>query len=123
MRKILTVLVLSLSVAGCAVLDRIENPINQNELYNVNAAYGIALSAAKGYRQSCIDKIPKVYPTCRTVVPKLQDAVRKVEGVRAAAQRFVTDNPTVSPISFIAAMKQAVADFQAVEARYSVGAK
>lgn len=108
---------LSLALVGCGSFD---NPLTQNQLYNAENGYGVALAAMKGYRQSCVDKVVGVYPQCRTIVPELQDSVRKAEGARKAAQEFVKNNPTVSPTSLIAAFQQAVTDFQAVETKYGV---
>lgn len=118
--RLLIALVITLSLTNCAALKTLQNPLTQNQLQTVEEGYGIALSAAKGYRQACIDHVASVYPTCRTVVPQLQDAIRKVEGARAAAQNFVKNNPNVSPASFVTAIVQAVSDFQAVEAKYGV---
>jgi len=119
MRKLALIVAIALlpSLGACA---SINNPINRTELYNAEAAYGLALSAAVGYRRLCVQRTPSIYPQCRAVVPKLQAADRKVQGAVAAVRAFVKDNPTVTPVSLIAAAQKALADFQAVEAQYGV---
>lgn len=113
----LSIVALGLSLAACGT---IANPVTQNQLYNAEAAYGVALSALKGYRTSCIQHVALVYPKCRTVIPILQDKVRTVQGTLVAARTFIRNNPNVSPISLVSAVQQALTDFQNAEAQYGV---
>ena len=74
-----------------------------------------------GYnRKLCIAKAPTIYPACRTIVPQLQAADRKVQGALAAARSFIKTNPTLTPVSLIADVEQALATFQSLEAKYGV---
>lgn len=110
------ILALSL-LGGCATFP---NPFNQNQLYDLKAAYGIALTASVGYKRLCIKKASSVYPSCRTVVPLLQAADRKVQGALVVAKNFIDSNPNVSSVSLVSAAQQALADFEAIEVKYGV---
>lgn len=110
------VLALSL-LGGCATFP---NPINQDQLYDLKAAYGIALTASVGYKRLCVKKVATVYPSCRSVVPILQAADRKVQGALVAAKNFIANNPNVSSVSLVSAVQQALADFEAIEVKYGV---
>lgn len=115
--RTLLVIALAGSLAGCATFN---NPLNTSQLYDTEAAYGTALALANGYKKSCIQKVSPIYPTCRTIVPKLQAADRNVQGALAAARNFIRDNPTISAVSLIGAVEKAVTDFTAIESQYGV---
>lgn len=113
MKRIAVVLLLLL--ANCATYN---NPINTSELATAESTYGVALSIAVAYHNSCAQKlIPK---TCRAIVAKLQAADRKAQVLLVRARTFVKDNPTVSAITIIAAARDAVDAFTQLELQYGV---
>lgn len=117
--RIPVIVALGLSLAACGT---VANPLTQNQLYDAEAAYGVALSAMKGYRTACVNHVPSVYPTCRTVVPKLQAAVRDIQGNLATARSFIRQNPTLTPTVVVSAVMNSLAELQRLEAQYGVTA-
>lgn len=119
MRRVFAIVVLASSVAGCAALGSINNPVNLNSLAAVESSYGVALSAAAGYRRLplCTISAPlSVYNVCakRAVVAQLQTADRKVQIALAAARSYAAGNPKLSASNVITTARTAVSTFQAI---------
>lgn len=118
MRKILLAL-LCLVVAGCA---SIQNPLNITRLAQVESAYGLALSAASGYRalyeinRCTVSRPESATNICarRSVVLKLQAADLKAQAALKFASEFTHNNPTIDASSMIGAASSAVAAFKLV---------
>lgn len=110
MRKVLVVL-FALGLSACATT--FQNPVSRTTLVTSESAYGVALSAAVGYRKLCADKVI-ARATCAPVVAKLQDADRKVQVALKNLRAFVKDHPTVDAVSLVTAVEDAVEDFRAI---------
>jgi len=113
MKRISVIFALSIALAGCAGIGSVTNPVTRTDLVSAESAYGVALSAAVGYRKLCADKAI-ARATCAPVVLKLQRADQKVQVALKNLRSFVRDNPTVDAISLVTAVKDAVSDFQVI---------
>lgn len=109
MKKLAVVLVLFLG--ACAT---IQNPVTANELAAVESAYGVTLSVAVAYRNACARKASYVYPSCRSIVPRLQAAGRSAQTAVVAARKFVRENPTIDASSLISVARLAVDQFKTI---------
>lgn len=127
-------LVLGLAVSGCEYFDAggksllrggssitavIENPVGRSELAAAYNTYGLTLVAANAYKDLPTCKIGQTGvagSACkrRSTVIQMQKAEAKVNRAFEAGYKFVLDNPTLSAKSALAAVKAAVADFNAV---------
>jgi hypothetical protein len=130
MKRILAIVFLGISLAGCASTGGIEgftrlittgiaNPVTPAALSDVKNAYGIALAAAVAYRERprCTKThLESVTNLCarRSIVVKLQQADLKAQAALAKADMFVADNPTLNAGSVIQAASLAVSAFQGV---------
>jgi hypothetical protein len=130
MKRILAIVFLGISLAGCASTGGIEgltrlattgiaNPVTPAALSDVKNAYGIALAAAVAYRERprCTKThLESVTNLCarRSIVVKLQQADLKAQAALANADMFVADNPTLNAGSVIQAASLAVSAFQGV---------
>lgn len=105
----------TLALSACAT---IQNPIGITDLASVESAYGVALSVAVGYHDSCAKKlIPR---SCRAIVVKLQAADRVAQAALVRARSFVKNNPTLGAGSVIQIAKDAVDDFILLENMYGI---
>lgn len=122
MRKIFVIFVGSIALAGCQTFNpfqSIANPVSNKTLAEVEAGYGVALSAAVSYRQLCAQKVI-ARANCAPVVAKLQKGSIKVQGAVVAARNFVKQHPTLDATQVIGAAQQALSDFQVVQAANGV---
>lgn len=113
----LIALLLVLALAGCATMN---NPISQNSLANIEATYGVALSAANAYRNLPLCKTgttTSLTNVCarRSIVVKIQSAVTKAQAADLQLRAFVKNNPTLDASSLISALQSAVAFLQSIE--------
>lgn len=113
MKKILLALVLSISLSGCAALAQFRNPVDITTLAQIESSYALALTGAVAYHDACEKKII-VRTTCAPVVAKLQAADKKVQIALINARKFIKENPTVSAISVIELVKNAVTAFRQI---------
>lgn len=107
MRKILIACSVALSLAACAT---IQNPVTGDRLTAIKSGYGIALSAAVAYRASCVQRL--IPPSCRTVVPQLVSANRKVEIAMARLEQLRQLGPTIDATQAINQLSDAVNDLK-----------
>lgn len=113
--RTLAVIVLALSLAGCASL---KNPFTSSDLGAVKATYGAVLSAANGYKRACIAKlIPR---SCRDIVMRLQPVEQRAYTAIKDADRFIRENPTVSATEVIQIARYAVEAFRSLKETYGV---
>jgi hypothetical protein len=125
MRKALAVGMVAASLSGCATFN---NPITLNELGGLESAYGIALTAAVGYRRlyavsPChTGSISTLQNPCaqRSIVLALQKADRTAQQAIIAANTFVIKNPTLDASLVIATAQQALIGFQSIESAYNI---
>ena len=114
MKKI-GVLLIALLLSACATIN---NPLTVNRLAALESAYGVVLSAAVAYRNSCArGALPR---SCRAITVELQKAggIAQTRGVSLRA--FVRQNPTLDAGSLLIAAESAVDTFQQVALVYGV---
>lgn len=121
-------IVIGLSVIALVACTPKPNPVTTVQLQEVEAGYGLVLSAAANYRE-LYDKNPCTvakplsvtnYCASRSVIVVLQNADQKVQGALVVARNFIKTNPTLDATSYVTAALNAVNDFRAVEAQYGV---
>ena len=118
MRKILLVLTLSLSLAGCIPTGpSIPNPVTPTSLYDVKATYAIAQAGVDTYVQRYRDgfrctktRLESVTNLCsrRSIVVKMQNADRVAGITLGQAETFIFNNPMLDATSVISAAQRAV---------------
>ena len=106
MKKLIP-LALLLLLAGCA---SIPNPVTSDRLTAIKSGYGIALSAAVAYRDSCAQRL--IPPSCRLIVPKIVLANRKVEIALSRLESVRRLGPTVDAGEAIGQLSDAVNDLK-----------
>lgn len=109
--------VLCIALSACA---SVKNPANLNQLYGIEASYGLALSAAVAYRSLPLCKKNEnatVYNICaeRDVILKLQAADKKAQIAIDQANAFVKEYPMINAAEAIAVAAKAVSAFKALE--------
>ncbi len=87
-----------------------QNPITADRLTTIKAGYGIALSAAVAYRDSCAQRL--IPPSCRLIVPKIVVANRRVEIALSRLQSIQRLGPTVDVTQAIGQLSDAVNDLK-----------
>lgn len=114
MRKFLPLL-FALVLTGCVGFNpfaSFTNPVSSQTLAKAEEGYGVALSAAVAYRNSCAQRL--IPPSCRPIVKQIQLAENYAHGQLLVARNFVNANPTVDATVIIATAQQAVQAFQSV---------
>ena len=118
MKRILVTVLLALALAGCArdangnlvnPLASFANPIKPAALDQAEILYDGSLKLFVRYRDLCAQRA--IGPSCRTYVRTAQGVIPRAEGARAAAENFVTNNPTLDATQIISVYSNAVADF------------
>lgn len=107
----------SIFQGGPSLTASVQNPVGRTQLAEVEAGYGVALSAAVTYRRLGIcrrSQVATLAAPCaqRSVVVTLQQADRNARVAILRARRFVRDYPTVSAVDVIAQARAVVDDFQ-----------
>jgi len=113
MRK-LAILIFAVSLSACAT---VQNPATIQQLYDVEAAYGVALATAVAYHNRPLCKtgtVESLTNICarRSIVVKLQLADKRARAALAVARAFIINNPTLSAVSALTAAQSAVVAFQ-----------
>lgn len=116
MKKLFAVVLVGLSLAGCAALN-IKNPINNNTLGGTIATYGLLDSAVIAYRglPRCTVSHPfTVLSPCysRSILVQLQSYDAKANKAVNDAVNFTRDNPTLDASSYISAAELAIANLK-----------
>lgn len=102
-------LVGALLVSGCATY---QNPVTADRLTTIKSGYGIALSAAVAYRDSCAQRL--IPPSCRMIVPQIVAANRKVEIALARLNSLKQLGPTIDTSQAIDQLSGAVNDLKVI---------
>lgn len=114
MRKLL-ILGFALVLSACATIN---NPLTVNRLAALESAYGVVLSAAVAYRNSCArGALPR---SCRPIVVELQKAGSIAQQRVVSLRAFVRQNPTLDAGSLLQAAESAVDTFTQVAQVYGV---
>lgn len=125
--KRLLIVIVALTVAGCAgTLDKVNEVYTDvtgpTTIYQVKNTYAAADTLVINYRKYCWSKPyseiladPIAKPVCqsrRSVVLTAQDARRKASSAIATAEKFIANNPTLSPSTVINVAWSAVTAYQ-----------
>lgn len=115
MKKIL-ILFFALSLTACA---SIPNPFKTNNLYEIEAAVGVARISVLGYfslRQCKKSEIVTTTNVCarRSVKVQLQIADRNLQFALIEARQFIKNNPTIDPSEAFKAVRGALSLFQSI---------
>lgn len=102
-------------LSGCATVN---NPLTQTRLGALESAYGVVLSAAVAYRNSCArGALPR---SCRAITVELQKAGSIAQARVVSLRAFVRQNPTIDATTLLVAAESAVDTFQQVATVYGV---
>lgn len=112
--RFLVAMVLAVSLSACAALNTMRNPVSRTALVEIESAYGLVLSGAVAYRNSCARKT--IPPSCRPIVVRLQGADRVAQASITALRNFVRNNPELNAPALVQAAWQAIEDFKAIAA-------
>lgn len=116
-------LALALTLGGCATLENIaglpsgiltstiNNPVGPREMADIERAYQGALGVANVYVELCRSR-QIARPTCRPVVVRIQGYVSQAHAALVQLRVFVRNNDTINAMSALAAVRQAIANFQ-----------
>lgn len=134
MRRFSAVVVIGLSLAGCATLPdgkrvflptaSVQNPVTPQNLADIKATYALAQTGAVAYidryrqghrcTKTALESLGNVCSR-RSVVVKLQNADSKATMALGTATAFIRDNPTLDASSLISAAQIAVAAFYEIQ--------
>lgn len=121
MKKII-VLVLALSLAGCAGIPRsvldggssiiadTTNPITSERLYQIEASLSTAASAAIVYRRNCLAKV--LPQSCRAIVEKIRGYSRTARLMLSRLRAFVRQNDQVNAIKVLLEVQGVISDLR-----------
>lgn len=120
--KKLYIIALCLVLGACATF---KNPVTRDRLGNIESAYGIALSAAVGYRNLRLcarNETSSLNNICaqRDIVLRLQASDRVAQVALRNARTFVKNHPFLDAFDVINAAQQAVSSFQAISYNYGI---
>lgn len=134
--RILATLALVCALGGCqtaGILEKItgvpaavftttvNNPITKADLADVERGYQAALGVANVYVELCRSRqIARV--SCRPVVERIQSYVGQAHSALVGLRGFVRNNDTVNAATAIAAVRNAISDFQASPDYQAIGA-
>lgn len=127
MRKIFGLLVTAFLITGCAgqsvfeggtsLTAPFQNPVGREQLAQLEAAYGVVLTAAVTYRRLPLCKAGQTATfsnVCaqRAIILQLQSYDRRAQAALKIARNFVRNNPTLNAFTVISAAQQAISDFR-----------
>lgn len=137
LRRVLVAIMLIAIAPGlgaCAALYKanglsIANPVTNNRIYDIEAGYGVVLTAAKVYvdnyragKRCTVQKPESLTNLCsrRSVVIKIQQADANAQVAIAKAKGFILRNPTLDPSSVLDAAQTAVDTLRTINAQNGV---
>jgi len=105
MRKIILVLTLSLSLAGCATIKNIEtaislgtasvaNPVTPTRLNQMESAFTLVFAGLNAWKKSCVQGL--IPPACKTQINGVQVYTRQIPPYLAQLRTFVKTNDQVN---------------------------
>lgn len=105
MRRILAVAMVALALGGCAQLQAVgtgitlatksvQNPVTENELYQVEAGVSIVMKALVAYRRACLAGSADL--RCRENIQAVQPYTRQIPPYLTQLRRFVRNNDQVN---------------------------
>lgn len=107
MRKYLAIVMVALSLGGCAQLSAvsgglslitktIQNPVTEQELYQIEASIRILTEALLTYRRACIAGSADL--RCRENIEAIQPYTRQVPPMLAQLRGFVRNNDQINAV-------------------------
>lgn len=135
MRKLLAIVLLGASLAGCAGLgDRlntsvlsgglsltasVQNPVTEERLLQVQQAIDVAFTGLNAYRRLCtVDRV--LPPSCFATITKLQTYTVRVKPMLVQLRRFVRSNDQVNAIIVFNTMQTLLLDLKTFGATQGV---
>jgi hypothetical protein len=107
MKRYLAIVLVSLSLGGCAQLSAIsgglslvtktiQNPVTEQELYQIEASIRILTEALLTYRRACIAGSADL--RCRANIEAIQPYTRQVPPMLAQLRGFVRNNDQINAV-------------------------
>ena len=107
MRKLLAIVMVTLTLGGCAQLSAvsggislvtktIQNPVTKQELYQIEASLRILTEALLTYRRACIANSADL--RCRENIAAIQPYTRQVPGLLAELRSFVKNDDQINAV-------------------------
>jgi len=125
MRRLLTVLVLAVSLSGCATLGvlttSVDNPVDKTTLAQVEQAVDLATKSLLVYRRSCLRGVADVH--CRANIRAIQVYSRQVPPLVVQFRGFVRDNDQVNARVVYTQLMQLMDNAKRIAAARGVGAQ
>lgn len=132
MRKIVAVVLVTLSLAGCASLGNlgtaisigtksIANPVTRTEEVQIEAAIDAAIVVLKGYKQACLQGVAD--KPCKANIRAIQLYTRQMPPLIVQLRTFVDTNDQINAIVVYNQLTSLYANFKksAGELGYNVG--
>lgn len=105
MRKYLAIVLVALSLGGCAQLQAVSgglslitksvtNPVTENELYQIEASLTILVKGLVAYRRACLAGNADKH--CRANILAIQPYTKEVEVYLPMLRKFVRENDTLN---------------------------
>jgi hypothetical protein len=105
MRKILAVMLVAVSLGGCAQLQAVSgglslitksvtNPVTENELYQIEASLTILMKGLVAYRRACL--AGNADKNCRANILAIQPYTKEVPVYLTQLRRFVRENDQIN---------------------------
>lgn len=105
MRRYLVVVLVALSLGGCAQLQAVSsglslvtksvtNPVTENELYQIEASINILVTGLNAYRKACLDGAAD--KNCRANILAIQPYTKEVPVYLAQLRSFVRNNDQIN---------------------------
>ncbi len=114
MKKIIAILALTLTIAGCAELQKAltprPNPLTATNLYEAELVFDGSVKTFNALKGLCARRA--LPPACRTYVNKGIVIIANADAADKTAQKFVKDNPTVDATTVIQAFTGLANDFE-----------
>lgn len=107
MKRLVLAAALTLGLAGCAQLQKIEtaydlatksiaNPVSRDDLYRVEAGIQIVFTALNAYKRACVQGVADA--NCRANVRSIQAYTQQVPPYLAQLRAFVRDDDQVNAL-------------------------
>ncbi len=105
MKKIIAVMLVALSLGGCAQLQAVSgglslitksvtNPVTENELYQIEASLTILMKGLVAYRRACL--AGNADKNCRANILAIQPYTKEVPIYLTQLRRFVRENDQIN---------------------------
>lgn len=118
MKRFFAVVILAISLAGCAgaqqffnaAVNGVANPVSAVNLYEAELVFDATIKTFVELRGLCANRT--LPPACRTYVKQGQKLVRNAAAADIAARNFITSNPKLDAANVVGAFTGIVSDFK-----------